>query len=36
MYNLSLPIYVLFYVRAWTDRTERVLSTVSWAQLLAN
>ena len=33
MYNLSLPIYVLFYVHVWTDYAERVLSTVSWAQL---
>ena len=29
MYNLSLPIYVLFYLRVWTDCAERVLSTVS-------
>ena len=29
MYNLSLPIYVLFYWRVWTDCAERVLSTVS-------
>ena len=34
MYNLSLPIYVLFYLRVWTDCTERVLSTVSSHQLL--
>ena len=33
MYNLSLPIYVLFYVRIWTDCAERVLSTVSSRQL---
>ena len=29
MYNLSLPIYVLFYWRVWTNCAERVLSTVS-------
>ena len=34
MYNLSLPIYVLFYLRVWTDCAERVLSTVSSRQLL--
>ena len=33
MYNLSLPIYVLFYLRVWTDCAERVLSTVSSRQL---
>ena len=33
MYNLSLPIYVLFYVHVWTDYTERVLPTVSSHQL---
>ena len=26
MYNLSLPIYVLFYLHVWTDYAERVLS----------
>ena len=29
MYNLSLLIYVLFYLRVWTDCAERVLSSVS-------
>ena len=29
MYNLSLPIYVLFYWRVWTDCAEHVLLTVS-------
>ena len=33
MYNLSLPIYVLFYVRVWTGCAERVLLTVSSRQL---
>ena len=33
MYKLSLPIYVLFYVRIWTDYAERVLPTVSSRQL---
>ena len=33
MYNLSLPIYVLFYVCVWTDCAERVLPTVSSRQL---
>ena len=33
MYNLSLPIYVLFYLRVWTDCTKRVLSSVSSDQL---
>ena len=33
MYNLSLPIYVLFYVRVWTDYAEHVLPTVSSCQL---
>ena len=33
MYNLSLPIYVLFYMRVWTDCAERVLSTVSYYEL---
>ena len=33
MYNLLLPIYVLFYVRVWTDYAERVLPTVSSRQL---
>ena len=34
MYNLSLPIYVLFYMRVWADYAERVLPTVSSRQLL--
>ena len=29
MYNLSLLIYVLFYLRIWTDCTKSVLSSVS-------
>ena len=29
MYKLSLLIYVLFYLRVWTNCTERVLSSVS-------
>ena len=33
MYNLSLPIYVLFYMRVWTDCAERVLLTVSYYKL---
>ena len=33
MYNLSLPIYVLFYLRVWTDYAEHVLPTVSSPQL---
>ena len=34
MYNLSLPIYVLFYLRVWTDCAKRVLSSVSSDRLL--
>ena len=34
MYNLSLPIYVLFYLRVWTDCAERVLSTMLNSTLL--
>ena len=33
MYNLLLPIYVLFYLRFWTDYAECVLLTVSSRQL---
>ena len=33
MYNLSQPIYVLFYMHIWTDYAERVLPTVSSRQL---
>ena len=35
MYNLSLPIYVLFYRHVWTDCAERVLSTMSSRSLLS-
>ena len=34
MYNLSLSIYVLFYLFVWTDCAERVLPSVSSDRLL--